>query len=208
MLTLEKDFRPRKGLESYPINNVTWFGAVAFCKWKNKRLPTEAEWEKAARGTEGNFFPWGNDPISPQKSRYRKNWTEEIAHRVMAPVDSMPEGKSPFGLFHMLGNVKEWVDDWYDREYYNEENHNLNPKGQIGGEFKVLKGGSWRDLRSFVYTSFRNNSYPNTALDDYGFRCAQDGPEGSAPKRLTTLEHLFIPARLEHKAQESSGYNP
>jgi formylglycine-generating enzyme required for sulfatase activity/Tfp pilus assembly protein PilF len=208
MLALEKDFRPRKGLESYPINNVNWFGAAAFCKWKNKRLPTEAEWEKAARGTEGNFFPWGNDPINPQKARYRQNWTEKIAHRVMVPVDSMPEGKSSFGLFHMLGNVKEWVDDWYDREYYKEENHNLNPKGQIGGEFKVLKGGSWRDLRSFIYASFRNNSHPNTALDDYGFRCAQDGPEGSAPKRLTSLEHLFIPARLEHKAQESSGYNP
>ncbi len=208
MLVLEKDFRPRKGFESYPINNVTWFGAAAFCKWKHKRLPTEAEWEKAARGTGGSFFPWGNDPISPQKARYRQDWTEEIAHRVMVPVDSMPDGKSSFGLFHMLGNVKEWVDDWYDREYYNEENHNLNPKGQIGGEFKVLKGGSWRDLRSFVYASFRNNSYPNTALDDYGFRCAQDGPEGSAPKRLTSLEHLFIPVRLEQKSQEGSGHNP
>ena len=208
MLVLEKDFRPRKGLESYPINNVTWFGAAAFCKWKNKRLPTEAEWEKAARGTEGNFFPWGNDPITPQKARYRQRWTEEIAHRVMVPVNSMPEGKSSFELFHMLGNVKEWVDDWYDREYYKEENHNINPKGQIGGEFKVLKGGSWRDLRSFIYASFRNNSQPNTALDDYGFRCAQDGPEGTAPKRLTSLEHLFIPARLEHTAQEGSGHNP
>ena len=208
MLIMEKEFKPRKGLESYPINNVSWFGAAAFCKWKNKRLPTEAEWEKAARGTEGNFFPWGNDPISPQKARYRQKWTEEIAHRVMVPVDSMPEGKSASGLFHMLGNVKEWVDDWYDREYYEEENHNLNPKGQIGGEFRVLKGGSWRDLRSFIYASFRNNSAPNTALDDYGFRCAQDGPEGAAPKRLTSLEHLFIPVRLEHKAQEGSGHNP
>lgn len=208
MLEMRKDFRPRRGLESYPINNVTWFGAAAYCKWKKKRLPTEAEWEKAARGAGGNFFPWGNDPISPQKARYRQNWTEEIAHRVMVPVDSMPEGKSPFGLYHMLGNVKEWVDDWYDREYYKEENHNLNPKGQIGGEFKVLKGGSWRDLRSFVYASFRNNSYPNNALDDYGFRCAQDGPDSSAPKRLTSLEHLFIPARLEHAAQAGSGHNP
>ncbi len=208
MLVLEKDFKPRKGLESYPINNVSWFGAAAFCKWKNMRLPTEAEWEKVARGTEGNFFPWGNDPISPQKSRYRQKWTEEIAHRVMVPVDSMPEGKSASGLFHMLGNVKEWVDDWYDREYYGEENHNLNPKGQVGGEFRVLKGGSWRDLRSFIYASFRNNSTPSTALDDYGFRCAQDGPEGSAPKRLTSLEHLFIPVRLEHTAQEGSGQNP
>ena len=207
MLVLEKEFKPRKGFESYPINNVTWFGAAAFCKWKNKRLPTEAEWEKAARGTEGNFFPWGNDPIAPHKARYRQNWTEEIAHRVMVPVDSLPEGKSPYGLFNMLGNVKEWVDDWYDREYYKEENHNLNPKGQIGGEFKVIKGGSWRDLKSFVYASFRNNSTPGAVLDDYGFRCAQDGPGVSTPKRLTSLEHLFIPARLEHKPQGGSGHN-
>ena len=208
MLVLEKDFSPRKGLESHPINSVTWFGAAAFCKWKNRRLPTEAEWEKAARGTDGNFFPWGNSPITPQKARYRQDWTEEIAHRVMVPVNSMPDGKSSFGLFHMLGNVKEWVDDWYDREYYKEGNHNLNPKGQIGGEFKVLKGGSWRDLRSFVYASFRNNNTPNTALDDYGFRCALDGPESSTPKRLTSLEHLIVPTRLEHAVQESSGHNP
>ena len=208
MLVLEKEFRPRKGLESYPINNVTWFGAAAFCKWKNRRLPTEAEWEKAARGTDGRFFPWGNSPITPEKARYRQSWTEEIAHRVMVPVNSMPEGKSQYGLFHMLGNVKEWVDDWYDREYYKEENHNLNPKGQIGGEFRVLKGGSWRDLRSFVYASFRNNSSPSAALDDYGFRCALDGPESSAPKRLTSLEHLMTPVRLEHVVQEGSGHNP
>ena len=208
MLVLENDFKPRKGFEDYPINNVTWFGAVAFCKWKNKRLPTEAEWEKAARGTDGNFFPWGNSPITPQKARYRQEWTEEIAHRVMVPVHSMPEGKSPYGLFHMLGNVKEWVDDWYDREYYKEENHNLNPKGQIGGEFKVLKGGSWRDLKSFVYASFRNNSHPNSALDDYGFRCAQEGPDASTPKRLTSLEHLVIPTGLGQVIQEGSGHNP
>lgn len=203
-LILDKKFKPRPGLESFPVNGVTWFGATAYCQWKHKRLPTEAEWEKAARGTEGQMFPWGNAPITPEKARYFQTWTEEIAHRVMVPVDSMPAGKSPFGLFHMLGNVKEWVDDWYDREYYTEENHNLNPKGQIGGEFKVLKGGSWRDLKSFVYSSFRNSSAPGAAMDDYGFRCAVSGPGGSAPKRLTSLDSLIIPAQLEHATRKGA----
>ena len=111
-------------------------------------------------------------------------WTEATGPRVMVPVDSMPEGQSPFGVYHLLGNVKEWVDDWYDREYYMDETHKMNPKGRVGGEFKVLKGGSWRDLRSFVYASFRNNSYPERPLEDYGFRCALGGSSSSAPKKF------------------------
>ncbi len=185
---MDKGWLARPGFESHPANNVSWYGAEAFCKWKHKRLPTEAEWEKAARGTKGFVFPWGNDPISPQRSRYKLQWTEEIAHNVMVPVNSMPEGASPYGLLHMLGNVKEWVDDWYDREYYKEEAHKMNPPGQIGGEFKVLKGGSWRDLRIFVYASFRNNSYPQTAMDDYGFRCAWSEPKIQAPKKLINFD--------------------
>ncbi|CCQ89331.1 exported hypothetical protein [Nitrospina gracilis 3/211] len=202
------NFIPRRGLENYPANNVSWFGAAAYCKWKDQRLPTEAEWEKAARGPNGNLFPWGNDPISPQKSRYNLQWNENIRHRVMVPVDSMPEGKSFYGVFHMLGNVKEWVDDWYDREYYKEENHKTNPKGQIGGEYKVLKGGSWRDLRSFVYASFRNNSYPAAMVDDYGFRCAWSAtsPDSQTPRKHISFDPVpgfktLSPATGEGTAQ-------
>lgn len=197
-------FVPRRGLENYPANNVSWFGAAAYCKWKNQRLPTEAEWEKAARGPNGNLFPWGNDPISPQKSRYNLQWNENIRHRVMVPVDSMPEGKSFYGVFHMLGNVKEWVDDWYDREYYKEENHKTNPKGQIGGEYKVLKGGSWRDLRSFVYASFRNNSYPAAMVDDYGFRCAWNAGtlDTQTPKKLISFDPASGPETLSPARRE------
>ncbi len=183
-------FRPLPGLESFPVNNVSWYGADAYCQWKKKRLPTEAEWEKAARGIDRKVYPWGNGAPSPALARYRQAWTEEIQYKVMVPVDSMPEGKSEYGVFHMAGNVKEWVEDWYDREYYSEYEAQLNPRGPVGGEFKVIKGGSWRDLPGFIYSSFRNNSYPQTRLDDYGFRCAKSEKEISGPEKLIRLEDL------------------
>lgn len=183
-------FEPRPGLESYPVNNVNWKGANAYCRWKGKRLPTEAEWEKAARGTDKRIFPWGNSRPTPLQARYFQTWTEETRHSVMTPVNTLPEGKSPYGLFNMAGNVKEWVDDWYDREYYTETTEYTNPKGPIGGEFKGLRGGSWKDLGGFVYSSFRNNSHPDTRMDDYGFRCAQDAAEETAtPKKIIRLDN-------------------
>jgi formylglycine-generating enzyme required for sulfatase activity len=166
-------FKPVKGLEAYPVNNVSWFGAVAYCKWKNKRLPTEAEWEKAARGPNGQVYPWGISRPARDIARFGQSWTEENRHQVMLPVDSNPQGRSLYGAFNMAGNVKEWVDDWFDREYYSEIEHKVNPQSPIGGEYKVLRGGSWRDLSGHIYSSFRNNGYPENRLDDYGFRCAK-----------------------------------
>ncbi len=184
MLIYKGRLQTRPGLENFPINNVSWDGAVAYCHFKGKRLPTEAEWEKAARGTDKRIFPWGNSAPTPKRTRYFQSWTEEKAHRVMVPVDALPEGKSPFGLHNMAGNVKEWVDDWYDREYYVDSSEYENPKGPIGGEFKVLRGGSWRDLGGFVYSSFRNNSNQKTRMDDYGFRCAKSIDAENFPKKL------------------------
>jgi len=185
MLFYNGRFLTRPGLKSLPINNVSWKGANTYCRWKGKRLPTEAEWEKAARGTDKRIFPWGNSPLTPERARYFQKWTDALAHRVMVSVDSLPDGKSPFGLYNMAGNVKEWVDDWYDREYYEDSAEYENPKGPVGGEFKVLRGGSWRDLSGFVYSSFRNNSHPDTRMDDYGFRCAKNTDNGASPKKLT-----------------------
>ncbi len=185
VLTYTGRFKPRPGLDMLPINNVNWNGAKAYCKWKGKRLPTEAEWEKAARGEDKRQYPWGNTPPTPEQARYLQTWTEELGHRVMVPVDGLEAGKSPYGLFNMAGNVKEWVDDWYDREYYSEESDYANPRGPIGGEFKVLRGGSWRDLAGFLYSSFRNNSYPDTRLEDYGFRCAKSAEKTKGPKKMT-----------------------
>ncbi len=177
-------FHPRPGLETLPINNVNWYGAQAYCQWKGKRLPSEAEWEKAARGTDRRMYPWGSERPNEKQARFNQTWTEELKHHVMLPVDSLPEGRSPFGAHHMAGNVKEWVDDWYDREYYGDPSTNTNPTGPIGGEFKVVRGGSWRDLAGYIYSSFRNNSYPETRLDDYGFRCAKSlGPNGDPDQK-------------------------
>ena len=186
-------FKPRKGFENHPINNVNWKGADKYCRWKEKRLPTEAEWEKAARGTDGQIYPWGSKPPSQDLARYNRVWTKEIKHHVMAPVNVLSEGASPYGVHNMAGNVKEWVDDWFDREYYSDPANHINPKGQIGGEYKILKGGSWRDLKGFIYSSFRNNNYPKSRLDDYGFRCARSTEGNNKTKQLTKLPLQRLP---------------
>ena len=178
-------FHPRPGLENYPINNITWNAADEYCKWKEKRLPTEAEWEKAARGTTAQAYPWGNIPPSDTLARYFQTWTKEENHKVMVPVQALTEGQSPYGLHNMAGNVKEWVDDWYDREYYNEQSEYANPRGPIGGEFKVVRGGSWRDMKGFIYSTFRNSGNPKSRMDDYGFRCAKNAAPASGEKKLT-----------------------
>jgi formylglycine-generating enzyme required for sulfatase activity len=193
------------GLGSYPINNVNWKGADAYCRFIGKRLPTEAEWEKAARGTDKRIFPWGNSTPTPERARYFQTWTEELGHRVMVPVSALPEGKSPFGLHNMAGNVKEWVDDWYDREYYVDSSEYKNPQGPIGGEFKVLRGGSWRDLGGFVYSSFRNNSDRATRMDDYGFRCAQSVDAEKPKQKLTLRKNHLLASDRQHQNISQNG---
>jgi formylglycine-generating enzyme required for sulfatase activity len=109
-------YMPRSGYENYPANNVSWFGADAYCRWKGKHLPTEAEWEKAARGDDKRIYPWGNSMPDDLKARYGQKW-EEKGLAVMVPVDALPEGVSYYGVFNMAGNVWEWVSDWYRQNY-------------------------------------------------------------------------------------------
>ena len=178
----------------HPAVHLAWYDALAYCRWAGLRLPREAEWEFAARGgLARKKYPWGNEMI-PGGVHVMNTWqgefptsnTAEDGWLGTAPVGSFPP--NGFGLYEMTGNVWEWVDDWYEREYYKEIDEYANPKGPIGGEFKVVRGGSWRDLKGFIYSSFRNNGNPKSRTDDYGFRCARDASPNSGPKKLTRLE--------------------
>lgn len=161
-------------LARWPALYVAWAEAADFCRTRGKRLPTEAEWEKAARGTEGNLFPWGRRPPSPGLAMFGQYHVHEIP--LVAAVNGGAEGQSPYGLHHMAGNVAEWVEDWFGFDYYAVMTER-NPMGPAGGRYKGVRGGSWKSKPAMLRAATRNGAVPDQRAATIGFRCARSGDE-------------------------------
>lgn len=166
------------GREDHPVVHVSWFDASVYCAWAGGRLLSEAEWEKAARGTDGRKHPWRESPVISYKVNYcdvncpssypDTNWDDGFEKT--SPVGSYPLGASPYGALDMVGNVWEWVADWFGEDYYSRSPYE-NPAGPDNGAYRVMRGSSWLTEVRYLRVSIRNGDDPGLSSGDIGFRC-------------------------------------